>query len=163
MSSSVRTKNSKKQPAFEAASQANAPNGALSVEEQSRLESSVMELEQACMNILLQYPVPGNTHTDTREQARVLKNIATPLSLALRECEGVRRFHNHYRHDPQDPDLLKPVLEPSPYQMVAALCEQAVSKLSEFHVVESDELRNEISLLKHALSTYLADYREIAD
>lgn len=161
MPSSVRTKQTKKQPAFAATAQGSPQaNGVLSLGQQNQLESAVMELEEACLNILLEPATRGRDETQAREQARQLKNIATPISLALRECEGMRRFHHHYRHDPENPDTLTPVLEPSPYKMVAALCAQALEKLSEFHVVEDSSMRKDIAQLRHALGDYMNGYLE---
>lgn len=161
MATSVRTKAAKKQPGFDALKTADAGQGMAqpdvdeSNETDPRLARAVLRLEDACFAVLDDHPEAVAFDHETREQAGQLKNIATPLSLALRECKGPRRFHYHYRHDPEDYDTLTPVAGPSPYATLARVCRQALRRLDDFHMVDDPAVRRDLHQLQMAVQDYL--------
>lgn len=170
MATSVRTKAAKKQLPFEGSFKTADAGHKLAKPESktarddfpapgASLSRAVMELEDACLTVLVEQPESPSFEPETRNQCGTLKNIATPLSLALRECKGPRRFHYHYRHDPEDYDTLTPVAGPSPYVVLARLCEKTLDRLRDFHVVDDAELRREIAQLQHAAQDFLQAYR----
>lgn len=164
MATSVRTKAAKKQLPFQGASKT-ADAGSVRAKTETKknprktthsphLVQALVDIEDACLSVLHE-----QSGAVPREAGAKLKNIATPLSLALRECKGPRRFHYHYRHDPEDYDTLTPVAGPSPYEVLARLCEKAIDHLHDFHVIDDAELRREISQLQHAAQRFVQMYR----
>lgn len=119
MIASVRTKPQKKQPSSDAADGFEAFSPALT--------KSMLKLEAVCQRIF-----ESNFGASRRDVERLywrqrFKNIATPVSLALAEMKGPRRFHNHYKHREDDDSVLTPVLE-NPVTMLAHACETALEQ-----------------------------------
>src|SRR5205085_662405 len=85
-------------------------------------EQALLSLENACMRILESHYANGRQDTERLYWQQRFKNIVTPVSLALAECKGPRRFHYHYRHRADDASVLHPVLEPSPLDTLAQVC-----------------------------------------
>lgn len=76
-----------------------------------KLEQTLLDLEDAVITVLESHKGPEFHDVDFLYWDRKLKNIATPISLALSECKGPRVFHYHYRHDPEHSEELIPVME----------------------------------------------------
>ncbi len=88
------------------------------------------------------------------------KNIATPVSLALRECRGPRRFHNHYRHRADDDSVLHPVLE-DPLDRLAQVSERALAACqNELVGIYDGTFVKHRRLLEHALQMFLVRYKK---
>jgi len=146
MSTSVGTKSRKKQPSLAAALP-------------PRLEQAMGGLENTCMQIL--YGEDGASDSERMYWQQRFKNIATPVSLALNEYKGPRRFHYHYRHRDDDEAVLRPVMEPSPIDMLAQVCEYS---LAECHAklvgIRDERMLKTQRILEHALQIFLQRYRE---
>lgn len=89
-------------------------------------EQSLIALEDACQRVLDGIFSEGRYDTERLTWQQHFKNIATPVSLALAEYKGPRRFHYHYRHKKGDESVLTPVFEPSPIDLLALVCEKAL-------------------------------------
>lgn len=114
------------------------------------------ELEDICFQII-DAPAPRNPDDQDRIfWHRKLKNIATPVSLALRECRGPRRFHYHYRHDPLDADHLIPTMGPSPLATLTRVCQRALVACQDIHVLPDRSLQIAHSKLLHSLQHFIA-------
>lgn len=118
------------------------------------LNEALINLEEVCASLLeKRFAVRDDSERMYWQQR--FKNIVTPISLALAEVRGPRRFHHHYRHDKNDDNVLHPVLE-NPLQMLAHTCEKALKesnvKLSGIH---DDDLVTAQRKLERALSNFL--------
>lgn len=122
------------------------------------LDKALLDLEGICARLL----ETRFAHRDDSERMywqQRFKNIVTPVSLALSELRGPRRFHNHYRHDAQDDSVLVPVLE-NPIDLIAHACEHALKesekKLSGIH---DDDLLIAQRRLEKSLNNFLQCYQ----
>lgn len=120
----------------------------------SSLDESLLVLEDVCMRLLdTRFAIRDDSERMYWQQR--FKNIVTPVSLALAEVRGPRRFHHHYRHDADDDTLMLPVLE-NPLEMLAHTCEHALKesnkKLSGVH---DDDLIAAQRRLERALNNFL--------
>lgn len=101
----------------------------------THLNEALLDLEEVCAR-LLEKRFAIREDSDRMYWQQRFKNIVTPVSLALAEIRGPRRFHHHYRHDSDDDDVLLPVLE-NPLEILARACEHALHesdrKLSGIH------------------------------
>ncbi len=118
------------------------------------LDESLLMLEDVCIRLLdMRFSVRDDSERMYWQQR--FKNIVTPISLALAEVNGTRRFHHHYRHDADDNTLMLPVLE-NPLEMLAHTCEHALEestkKLSGVH---DDDLIAAQRRLERALNNFL--------
>lgn len=153
MISSVGTKQKKKQIAV-------TEKPALPVADRA-FEQSLMTLENACLRVLDSRFASRSRDTDAICRYHRLKNIATPVSLALVEYKGPRRFHYHYRHRADDNAVLRPVLEPTPVDMLAMVCKDALRQSQrEFGGTEDATLSRGRTLLENALLGFLDHYKE---
>ena len=125
----------------------------------SSLDKSLLMLESVCARLLeTRFPIGDDSERMVWQQQ--LKNIVTPLSLALAEIKGPRQFHNHYRHDVNDDTILKPVLE-NPIDMLAHACEKALHDVSiKLNVVHDADLVSAQNQLEKILRKFLTDYTE---
>lgn len=126
--------------------------GASSID--NSLNSALLDLEEVCARLLeKRFAVRDDSERMYWQQR--FKNIVTPVSLALAEIRGPRRFHHHYRHDENNEDVLLPVLE-NPLEILARACEHALcesgKKLSGIH--DSDMMAAQRRLEK-ALNKFL--------
>jgi hypothetical protein len=121
------------------------------------LEEAIYQLE-SCVIRVLEAPNPADGGADPFAE-RQLQNIATPVSLALAEQCGPRTFHHHYRHDPDNHDILKPVMEP-PLDVLARACEEALTRARALSGIQDEGLRHMQAALISALEHYLSYYRE---
>ncbi|MEQ1705514.1 MAG: hypothetical protein ABL867_06020 [Rickettsiales bacterium] len=99
------------------------------------LNEALLDLEEVCARMLeKRFAIRDDSERMYWQQR--FKNIVTPVSLALSEIRGPRRFHHHYRHDADNDDVLLPVLE-NPLEILARACEHALyesnRKLSGIH------------------------------
>ncbi len=125
------------------------------------LEKSILALESACLRILENRNATGVHDTDRLYWQQRLKNIATPVSLALRECRGLRRFHNHYRHREDDEAVLRPVMEPCPITMLAQVCDHALEACRyDLLGVRDNGLNSQRRALEAALQGFLIRQRK---
>lgn len=99
------------------------------------LNEALLDLEEVCASLLEKRFAMRDDSERMYWQQR-FKNIVTPVSLALAEIRGPRRFHHHYRHDSDDNTVLLPVLE-NPLEILARTCvhalQEANKKLSGIH------------------------------
>lgn len=144
MATTVRTKTAKKQQAF-----------AAFPERSKHLEQAVMELEDAVMGVLASDRLDGFQDVDFLYWSRRLKNIATPLSLALGEHEGNARFHYHFRHEPEDYDTLYPVAGPQPVETLARVCREALTCCVEMVGVQDRMILEQRDRLEQAVRGFL--------
>ena len=117
-------------------------------------EQCLLSLESVCLRILeSRFATKDDIDAHTCEQR--FKNIVTPVSLALRECKGPRRFHHHYRHRKDNDAVLHPVME-NPVDMLAQVCEQALDACrKELVGVYDKNFVNARRSLEHALQIFL--------
>lgn len=152
MNTSVGTKTRKKQSSLSAA---------LPVDDQ-RFEQALLSLEGVCARILQSRFPDHRQYSEQLYWQQKLKNITTPISLALAEYKGPRRFHNHYRHREDDEAVLTPVLE-SPIDMLAQVCLHALEDCrSLVGVVQAPDFSRNRDMLEQALQYFLGNYRESA-
>lgn len=122
-------------------------------------ESSLLALESACFRILENRFLDEKQDLDLLYWQQRLKNIATPVSLALAEYRGPRRFHYHYRHRKDDESILHPVMEPSPIEIVAQVCQDTLRHCrSDLVGVMDPKLLRSKRILESALQTFLVRY-----
>lgn len=111
-----------------------------------RLEQSLLDLEDAVLTVLEAHKGHAFHDVDFLYWDRKLKNIATPISLALSECKGPRQFHYHYRHDPADSNTMLPVME-SPVNTLLKVCRSALIRCTEMvGLVDRSVIVNKIRL-----------------
>lgn len=151
MGNTVRMKAQKKQPAFALP--------ASDAEQTRRLEQAVMELEDAVYHVLDMNKGHSFHDVDFLYWNRRLKNIATQVSMALNECRGPRRFHQHYRHDPKHYETLYPVSGPAPLNTLARVCREALTECVEMIGVYEPTIRAGRERLELALRAFLKRYQ----
>lgn len=150
MSTSVGMKLRKKQSSLSAPEPQTTP----------QCEQSIMVLEDACVHILQHKRADKKQYSDHLYWQQCFKNIATPVSLALAEYKGPKHFHNHYRHREDDETILHPVLEPAPLDMLAQVCEHALTQCHEELVgLQEEEFFETRNTLEDALQSFLACYK----
>lgn len=122
------------------------------------LNTALLDLEEVCARLLEKRFAMRDDSERMYWQQR-FKNIVTPVSLALAEIRGPRRFHHHYRHDTDNDGVLLPVLE-NPLEIVARACEHALResdrKLSGIH---DEDLMAAQRMLEKALNKFLHSVR----
>ena len=107
------------------------PTGALDdVDVSRKLEQALLDLEDAVLTVLDAHKGHAFHDVDFLYWDRKLKNIATPISLALSECKGPRTFHYHYKHDKDDAELMIPVME-SPIVTLLKVCRNALIRCND--------------------------------
>lgn len=150
MTTSVGTKARKKQPALSSPPEELAPF----------FEQSLLSIENVCMRILEGRFTSGRDDVDSLYWQQRFKNIATPVSLALREYRGPRRFHNHYRHRADDETILHPVME-DPLDMLAHVCDHALTACRNDLVgVYNEKLTKYRRMLEHSLQMFMLRYKK---
>jgi hypothetical protein len=122
-----------------------------------KLEHAVMELEDAVYAVLESNKGHSFHDVDFLYWDRTLKNIATPISLALSEYKGPRRFHYHYRHDPNEHNRMMPVFE-SPLLMLVRVCRDAMMRCNEMVGVSEKRISRLKSRLELALKLVISSY-----
>ena len=146
MSVSAYTKAQKKQP---------------SLSEAQHLEKSLLALENACLQILDSQFTHGREDEEGLLWQRKFKNIATPVSLALREHKGPRRFHFHYKHREDDETILHPVMD-DPLENLAKACQTALTHCQNDLVgIQDKDIIQSRDLLESALRGVLMHLKEI--
>ena len=95
-----------------------------------KLEQSILDLEDAVLTVLDAHKGHAFHDVDFLYWDRKLKNIATPISLALSECKGPRMFHYHYRHDRDDAEKMIPVME-SPVITLLKVCRNSLIRCND--------------------------------
>lgn len=122
-------------------------------------EQSLLSLESVCLRILESRFAKARDDIDGLTWQQRFKNIATPISLALRECKGPRRFHHHYRHRKDNDAVLHPVME-DPVDTLAQVCEQALEACQNDLVGIDDNFIAARRSLEHALQLFLLRYKK---
>jgi hypothetical protein len=154
MSYSVDTKARKKQSSLSAAQAAEAKVSL-------PFQQSLITLESVCLRILETRFASAKMDTDRLYWQQRFKNIVTPISLALNEYKGPRRFHYHYRHRADDASVLTPVFEPSPLDMLAQVCDEALAACQDELVgIYDEDIIMHRRDLEHALQMFLIRYRK---
>jgi hypothetical protein len=126
------------------------------------LEQALLKLENACLLILDSQFTHGREDEDGMLWQRKFKNIVTPISLALREYKGPRRFHFHYKHRKDDDSVLTPVFE-DPLENLVKACKNALSHCENDLVgIEGDEIAENRDMLEGALRGMLARHQEFS-
>jgi hypothetical protein len=111
-----------------------------------KFEQALMDLEDAVHTVLDAHKGHAFHDVDFLYWDRKLKNIATPISLALSECKGPRQFHYHYRHNPNDDEQMIPVME-SPVGTLLKVCRNALIRCTEMvGLVDRSVVVNKIRL-----------------
>jgi hypothetical protein len=158
MSTPVGTKSKKKQPA---SSKDQAPAIENTGEQSHAFEQALLQLEDACALILDAPPSLESENTESLYWEQRFQNSVTPLSLALAECKGPRKFHYHYRRREDDESVLHPVME-NPLDTLAQVCRQALDEcrgvLATAHEKHLDSRRR---ILETALQSFLASYKSL--
>jgi len=156
MNTSVGTKARKKQPSLSTRTLRQAPVSA----DAHHLEISLLSLENACMRILEGDYAEGQDTESLYWQQRLM-NIAKPISLALAECNGRRRFHYHYRHREDDESILHPVLE-NPLDTLAQVSQDALKACHSTLVgIQDESLLKARNMLENAMQGFLLRYRDL--
>ena len=149
MSNSVGTKARKKQPALLA-----------DVQESKALEQVMLSLENICVRILDSSFTSHKQDVDGLYWQRKFHNIVTPVSLALAECKGPRRFHFHYKHKAGDDSVLQPVME-NPLQVLAGSCREALRHCqTELVGIDNERIVKMRNRLESGLHDFLSQYEE---
>lgn len=121
-------------------------------------EQALLALEEICLKVNNFSFAEGKNDVDGLTWQRILKNIIAPISIALGECKGPRRFHFHYTHREQDSDresILHPV-EPKAGDVLAHACEVALSRCqNELVGIGDEKIARKARALEHALSDFL--------
>lgn len=121
-----------------------------------RLEQAMLALEGVCVRVLDDRLSVDDADGLYAQQA--LKNIVTPVSLALAEAKGPRHFQYHYRHKADDASVLQPVIEDAS-AMLARVCEQTLAQCAKKLVgVHDHELVKRQQALEAALRGFLFHY-----
>lgn len=137
------------------------PVHAVDIDHTKRLEQATLDLEDAVFSVLDAHKGYAFHDVDFLYWDRKLKNVATPISLALSECKGPRQFHFHYRHDPKDTDKMIPVLE-SPLHTLAKVCRDALIRCNEMvGMIDRSVIVNKIRL-EQALRGFISKYNDAA-
>jgi len=124
------------------------------------LEQSLLSLESACMYVLESQFVHDRDDMEGMVWQRRFKNIATPVSLALNEYKGPRRFHYHYKHREDDESVLHPVME-DPLERLAQVCNAALTECqNNFAGLQDPEIMDNREMLQQALRKFLARYKD---
>ena len=95
-----------------------------------KLEQALLDLEDAVLTVLDAHKGHAFHDVDFLYWDRKLKNIATPISLALSECKGPRTFHYHYKHDPEHEETMIPVME-SPITTLLKVCRNSLIRCND--------------------------------
>lgn len=154
MSTSVRTKAVKKQSSLSASP----PVSGSPPSKERDMERALLALENACQRVLF-------AECDHRDSECVywqnkFKNIVTPVSLALGEYKGPRRFHYHYKHREDDESILHPVLE-NPLDTLAMVVRDALSQSHNNLLGIQDEAFIRLrTMLENAFAVFLQKHRE---
>jgi hypothetical protein len=150
MNTPVRTKVQKKQSSL----------SPIAVENTAAFEQSLLALETICQRILESRFTKAKDDIDGLYWQQRFKNVATPISIALRECKGPRRFHHHYRHNKDDASVLHPVME-NPIDRLAHVCNAALEICQNDLVgVYDDNFLRARRALEHALQIFLLRYKK---
>ena len=147
MIASVDTKSKKKQPPL--------LDTLSDIETSKEFEQSLLMLEDLCLEIKEGQFTHGKADEDRIFWQLKLKNIVTPLSLALNEYKGPRTFHHHYRHSEHDANVMEPVLE-SPLGMLLKVCDKALHCLEDTVGMKGSLLLEKRNGLERALRKVLA-------
>jgi hypothetical protein len=153
MSTSVGTKARKKQ------SPLSMPLAAMTAADKD-FEQSLMSLENACLRVLEIDCSSDRHNTECLYWQQRFKNVVTPISLALVEYKGPRRFHYHYRHREDDESILHPVLEPAPIDTLAIVCKEALADCRNLVGIQDEELVRTRAMLCSAIHHFLQLYGE---
>ena len=152
MDTSVGMKARKKQPPI-------SPAAAAPVDH--RFEMALLALENSCLRIFDVRPADRDD-TDGLYWQQRLKNIATPVSLALAECKGPRKFHYHYRHRADDSSVLHPVLE-NPMDTLAQVCRDTLGACrTQLVGIQDANLNRARNMFETTLQTFLVRHKEEA-
>lgn len=106
------------------------PDTMADLDSTKKFEQALLDLEDAVLTVLEAHKGHAFHDVDFLYWDRKLKNIATPISLALSECKGPRQFHYHYRHDPKDDEQMIPIME-SPIGNLLKVCRSALIRCTE--------------------------------
>jgi hypothetical protein len=122
------------------------------------LEQALLSLESTCMLILSSQYTHGREDENGLMWQRTFKNIVTPISLALGEYKGPRKFHFHYKHREDDESVLTPVMD-DPLDQMARVCQTALNAChNELVGIEDDEITDNRDMLEQALKKFLTRY-----
>jgi hypothetical protein len=116
-------------------------------------ELAVLGLEDICHEIRDGQFTHGKEDTDRLYWQQKLKNIATPLSIALAEYKGPRVFHQHYIHDENGAEI--PVMESARDNLIRS-CEKALIQCNDMIGIKGSKLIEERGLLVKAVHNVLA-------
>jgi hypothetical protein len=152
MNTSVGMKSKKKQPASMKSS---------AVPDSDReFEQALLMLENVCLKILEGTQTVKRSDTEGRYWQQRFENLVTPVSLALAECKGPRRFHYHYHRREDGETVLQPVLEPTPIDMLAMVCRGTLKHSQEDLVgMQNEEMTENRFMLEEALQSFLLQHK----
>jgi hypothetical protein len=144
MSPSVGTKSTKKQPASSVDTE---------MAESKALEQSLLALEDCCMRILEASENAAGQDMESRTWHQRFENMVSPISLALAECKGPRKFHYHYRRRDDDETILHPVME-NALDTLERVCKEALHHCQDdmpgMHESDINRLKQELERCIHA-------------
>lgn len=119
------------------------------------VEQAALVLESAVLQVLEANKGHAFHDVDFLYWSRKLKSAAMPVSLALSELKGPKRFHYHYRHDPNDHEKLYPVVGPLPVDTLARVAQQALIACNDLVGVPDDHVRKLCDRFEQALRVFL--------
>lgn len=118
-------------------------------------QQALLALENICLKVRNCSFASSKSDIDALTWQRTFKNIVTPVSIALSECKGPRRFHYHYKHREDDEQILKPV-EPDAFDVLAHACEVALERCRvELVGIDDDRIAKKARALEYALADFL--------
>lgn len=125
-----------------------------------QFEQVLIALEAICARILDMRIADAHDYNERLQIQQHFKNIVTPVSLALSECKGPRRFHHHFKHNENSEELLEPAANPPALDVLSETCTEALKHCNKKLVSMQDEEfvanRNE---LEHALRNFVLHHR----
>lgn len=154
-------KKSEKAPRKLSEQQGYTPATSLPHHKRHALQKSICVLEDTVQKILYGDASERFHDVDFLYWMRKLKNIATPISLALAEYGGPRVFHQHYKHDPKDYNHMLPVAGPDPLTTLAHVCRQALAESTDIVGVDDNEIKLLRDELEYSLRLFLNRYAAV--
>lgn len=122
------------------------------------IEQAVAMLENGVYRVLEMGKDSGFQDVDFLYWSRKLKNVATPVSLALSEYRGPKRFHYHYRHDPDDYDTLYPVPGPTSISTLARVCREALVQCNDLVGMTDTNVSKAKTMFEQSIRFFLRTY-----
>ncbi len=122
-------------------------------------EQALSELEDICLKVRDCSFARDKFDIEGIAWQRRFKNIITPVSIALDEYKGPRRFHFHYKHRADDETILSPV-EPDAGSVLTNACKTALKRCqNELVGISEAHIAKKARALERALAGFIETSR----